>query len=155
MCVPDWLTAFLVGGSAGGLAGYLLRAWIDDQFTRQKEKRAERRADLKAQHDALLQFLGQPRQAFIDLEIMASSRKMGPEGLAAAKLENVAGWAYANGPRFPPALRQHLAIIRNTAYQFAVGDRHFLETPHGSATIDAAWKAIEKYADTIHAELVE
>src|SRR4051812_37271034 len=126
--MPEWFVAFLVGGSAGGLAGYLLRAWVDDQFIRRKEKRDEKRADLKAQREAIIHFIGQPRAHFIWLETVPFEQLHFGKPSIPEKVEMIAGWCYANSPRFPAEIQRHLALIRNVAYQLAVGDRNFLET---------------------------
>src|SRR6266581_6897970 len=127
--MPDWLVPFLVGSGTGGVAGYVLHAWIDDLFSERREKRKSRRDDLQMQRDALLHFLGRPRAHFTWLENVHLSQLGTGSPPLPEKIEQITGWIYANRPRFPEAVQRSLNVINAVTYQLAVGDREFVNTP--------------------------
>jgi hypothetical protein len=151
--VPDWLVALLIG-SGGGLVGYLLRGWTDDQFARTKEARGFRHADLRALRDSLHSFLGQPRAHFTWLESNSVHYTGGGSPSLEEKAQIIASWVYENAARFPPDKRAPIYLILNVAYQLARGDRHFLDSnPKGHEAIHDAWMALDEYAQSLTSRL--
>ena len=151
--MPDWLVPFLIGSTGGGLAGYLLRSWIDKRFATRTESRHSRRTDLQALRDDLLKFLGEPNAHFTWLESVPDVIAAGGSPSPDAKAEWISTWVYKNNARYPKKLRGSMYLITNVAYQLASGDRHFLNTDVGPDAVANAWQELDDYADELTREL--
>jgi len=144
--MPNWLAALLVG-SGGGIVGYLLRGWIDDRYARAKEARALRHQDVRALRDGLHVFLGEPKAHFSWLENVADVRGAGGVPSPDEKAQIIANWVYANAMKYPRDRRAPMYFLMNLAYQFARGDRHFLDQrDNGYDLVEEAWNQLDTYA---------